>query len=174
MILYNNRYRIESTRLKEWDYSANGYYSITICTDKRIYYFGDIKNGGMVLSAVGQMAYKYWHEIPYHFPFVMLDAFIIMPNHIHGIIIINKADYKYKECNFGKFSPQVKNMASIIRGYKIGVTKYAANNNLSFKWQPRYYDNIIRDRYHLNNVREYIKNNPKKWKIDKFNPSSSA
>ena len=92
MSLYENRYRVESARLRNWDYSANGYYYITICTKDRIYYFGDIINDEMILSKIGNMASQYWQEIPNHFPFVRLDEFIIMPNHVHGIVVIDNPD----------------------------------------------------------------------------------
>lgn len=87
---FQNRYRIESNRLKNWDYGSNAPYFVSICTQNREHYFGNIENGKMQFSEIGKIAHKYWHEIPNHFPFVELDAFIAMPNHIHGIIIINK------------------------------------------------------------------------------------
>jgi REP element-mobilizing transposase RayT len=86
--LYKNRYRVESARLKNWDYSAPGGYFITICTKNRISYFGEITNGEMILSQIGQFVDKYWREIPTHFPRVQLDEFVVMPNHVHGIINI--------------------------------------------------------------------------------------
>ena len=89
MSLYKNRYRIESARLNNWDYSSNGYYFITICTKNRIPYFGNIINGNMNLSKIGKLAYKYWKDIPDHFSFAQLNKFVIMPNHIHGIILID-------------------------------------------------------------------------------------
>ncbi len=89
---YKNKYRIKSIRLENWDYGSNGAYFITICTHNRIHFFGSIKNAEMQLSAIGQMAKKYWHKIPEHFPFVKLGAFVVMPDHIHGIIIIDKND----------------------------------------------------------------------------------
>ncbi len=92
MTLYKNKYRVESARLPSWDYAANGYYFITICTQNRECWFGSISEGKMKLSAIGGVAQKCWQDIPKHFPFVQLDAFVIMPNHIHGIIIINKPD----------------------------------------------------------------------------------
>lgn len=88
---YQNKYRIKSTRLQNWDYGGNGLYYVTICTHDRIHFFGEILNGEMQLSQIGEMAHKYWHEIPSHFPFVKLDAFVVMPDHIHGIIIIDKS-----------------------------------------------------------------------------------
>ena len=87
---YNNRYRIDTTRLPSWDYGANAPYFVTICTKNREKFFGKIINNSVRLSPIGKIAQKYWLEIPKHFPFVKLDKFIIMPNHIHGIIIINK------------------------------------------------------------------------------------
>jgi len=91
MTLYKNKYRVESARLQNWDYGWNGKYFITIVTRNREHYFGEIKNNKkMVLSEIGKIAEKYWFEIPTHVSFAILDAFIVMPNHIHGIIIIDK------------------------------------------------------------------------------------
>ena len=113
---FQNKYRIESSRLKNWDYGRNGSYFITICTKNREFFFGDVivgtpnlgvstnlgisnKSGVptiiMKLSEIGEIAEKYWLEIPQHFPFVKLDSFVIMPNHIHGIIVIDKPNDKY-------------------------------------------------------------------------------
>ncbi|MBI4650145.1 hypothetical protein HY745_02450, partial [Candidatus Desantisbacteria bacterium] len=88
--LFKNQYRIKSTRLSNWDYSSNGYYFITICTHNREHYFGEIGE----ITTIGKIAQKYWLEIPNHFPFVILNEFVIMPNHIHGILIIeNTANF---------------------------------------------------------------------------------
>jgi putative transposase len=86
---YKNKYRIKSTRLQYWDYASPGYYFITICTKNREDYFGEIKNEKMCLNEIGDIAQKFWLEIPNHFSNVTLDEFIIMPNHVHGIVIIN-------------------------------------------------------------------------------------
>src|SRR3989338_7436439 len=87
---FKNKYRIQSIRLSSWDYCNNGYYFVTICTKDRICNFGKIENEIMCLSQTGGMAKKYWLEILKHFPFVKLDEFVVMPNHIHGILIIEK------------------------------------------------------------------------------------
>ena len=87
---YQNKYRIPSARLSTWDYGTNGSYFITTCTAKRLCYFGKIANGEMFLCNIGRKARECWLEIPSHFQFVTLDEFIVMPNHIHGIITINK------------------------------------------------------------------------------------
>ncbi len=134
------------------------------------------------------MAEKYWYEIPVHFPFVKLGAFVVMPNHIHGIIIIAKpvtgrinGRIVVETQNFvslqpqpqpsspkNKFGPQSQNLASIIRGYKIGVSKNARKTNPDFAWQPRFYDHIIRNQKSFNKISEYIINNPINWNEDKF------
>lgn len=88
-MLYKNKYRIESARLKNWDYSSDGYYFITICTRNRVHFFGTITNGIMVLSDMGNIADRFWREIPDHFPMVRLDKWVIMPNHVHGIVFID-------------------------------------------------------------------------------------
>jgi putative transposase len=87
---YLNKYRIPSARLQNWDYGANGAYFITICTANRVQYFGKIENCQMQLNQLGQLAEQYWSLIPIHFPFVELGNFVVMPNHVHGILIIDK------------------------------------------------------------------------------------
>ncbi len=168
MSLYKNTYSVESTRLRNWDYSANGYYYLTICTQNRIKYFGDVISGGIILSKISKMTYQYWQEIPGYLPFARLDEFVVMPNHVHGIVIIERSETVVETQDIAslqqmpsqpgtKFGPQSKNIASIIRGFEIGVTKHAANNNIPFKWQPRFYDHIIRDEWGLNRMRKYMK-----------------
>ena len=88
--LFQNKYRIDSTRLKGWDYSSNGYYFITLCAYQRKCLFGAIFNEKMILNNVGKVVEKYWLEIPNHFGNIKLDKFVVMPNHVHGIIVIDK------------------------------------------------------------------------------------
>jgi len=91
---FRNKYRIASIRLQNWDYRWNGKYFITICTHNMHHLFGKIENGKMILSNVGVLADVFWHEIKNHAKNVELDAFVVMPNHIHGIIILkNNFDY---------------------------------------------------------------------------------
>lgn len=92
MTLYKNKYRIESARLKGWDYGSPAHYFVTICTQNGIYFFGDVVKGKMVLSAIGEIADRFWKEIPEHFDNMKLDEYVIMQNHIHGIIIITDED----------------------------------------------------------------------------------
>jgi REP element-mobilizing transposase RayT len=146
---FQGKYRIPSARLQTHDYGSNGAYFITICTADRINYFGEIKNREMIHSPLGEIAHQCWIDIPKHFPFVKLDAHIIMPNHTHGIIIIDKSDLEIqsnKSLNSrevqtqniasqqNKFGPQSQNLASIIRGFKTGVTVNARKINPAFGW----------------------------------------
>jgi putative transposase len=198
------KYRIETTRLKGWDYGSNASYFVTICTQGRECYFGSIINGKMELTEIGIITQKYWLKIPEHFPFVDLGAFVVTPNHVHGIIIINKTDdERYDERydgrydgrndgrnvetqNFAslqlpqspqsqhyqsknKFGPQSKNLASIIRGFKIGVTKNARQIHAGFAWQPRFHDHIIRNDESFQRIKSYINENPMKWMEDTYN-----
>lgn len=143
---------------------------------------GSNTDAKMHLSKIGKMAQTSWLEIPYHFPFVKLGEFIVMPNHVHGIIIIDKdndardkvgsqnivSQRTGKQKPLNKFGPQSKNLPSIIRGFKIGVTKSARKIDPDFKWQPKYYDHVVRDRVSYNRISEYIRNNPSKWYNDKY------
>jgi REP element-mobilizing transposase RayT len=176
-----------SIRLKDYDYSQSGLYFITICTRDRECLFGDIDNNGIMLSKEGLIAEKYWNAIPAHFPNTILREHIIMPNHIHGIIEITDMpnDMENKDIevenirteNVGAkhFSPlqqisrktqngTARTIGSIVRGFKIGVTK-----ELGFSpWQRNYYERIIRDCNEYKNAAEYIEQNPYKWETDRF------
>jgi REP element-mobilizing transposase RayT len=176
MELYKNKYRAESNRLSSWDYSSAGYYFITICTQNRICYFGDITSlqGSQSLanlSPIGEIAHKYWEEIPKHFDNIDIDQFIIMPNHVHGIIIINATSV---ETHHGVSLPQTNkfggsipnSLPTVIKQYKSSVTRWCNQNDLSFTWQRNYHEHIIRDEEELNRIREYIINNPINWNED--------
>ena len=93
---YQNKYRIPPARAPFWDYAWNASYFVTVCTQNRICWFGNVVNGQMVLSEIGEIAHQCWSDIPIHFPFVKLDAFVVMPNHVHGIVTIDKSDYDIK------------------------------------------------------------------------------
>ena len=177
-MLYKSKYRIGSIRLKNWDYGSNGYYFITICTHNRKNYFGVINNNEMVLSPIGQIAQTHWEEIPQRFLYATIDAFVIMPNHIHGIIIINKLGYS-KGDNIDVKNDESKNsggitkehnpmlhdnLSRILRWYKGRVTFESRKTNLKFKWQSLFHDHIIKDDKALSNIQKYIENNPKNYR----------
>lgn len=155
----------KNNRLKEYDYSLPGYYFATICTKNMSHYFGQVTNAKMVLSEIGKSVENYWLDIPKHFPYVELDSFIIMPNHIHGIIIIDNVvneDFRSQQTN------KQSSLSSIIKGFKIGVTKwYRKNNSKESIWQKSFYDRVIRNERELYKIRKYILENPLKWEIEK-------
>jgi len=133
--LFNGKYRIPSARLAGYDYGAHGLYYVTICTRNRECYFGDIaveSQGFATLRAtkIGTIAHQCWLEIPQHFPFVELDEFVIMPNHVHGILFFNRPDYREWKSN--AFGPQSKNLGSVIRGFKAGVKNMPPPITLNF------------------------------------------
>ena len=183
--LFNNRYKIKSSRLKHWDYSSCGGYYITICTKDRKCFFGDIVNGKMVLSNMGEIAHKYWNELPKHFDNVSLDEYVVMPNHIHGIVVID-FEYNYatrrdainRVSTIGGFAkcknPMIiRSLSTYIRWFK-GRCSYEINKSMKnshFQWQSRFYEHIIRNDSDLNRIREYIMNNPLQWEFDNEDPT---
>ena len=163
MALFQNKYRDGTFRAAWWDYGQNAAYFVTMCTQNRIHFFGEIQNQKMILKPMGVAAEKCWHEIPQHFPFVKLGAFIVMPDHVHGIIIIDKPATEIRQSNKSpknQFGPQSGNLASIVRGYKIGVTMISKNICPEFKWQRLYHDRIIRNADEYQRISRYIENNP--------------
>ena len=182
-----------STRLKSYDYSSAGGYFVTICAYQKEHLFGNIINGQMVSSAIGEIPEKYWLEIPEHFRNVSLDEFVIMPNHIHGILFITNnmdgesvsgtvgTDYNLslqkslkshnpKQSKFQNVIP--KSLSYIIATFKAAVTRNTHKTNNPFAWQSRFYDHIIRSEGELKRIRQYIINNPLKWEFDRENQLS--
>jgi REP element-mobilizing transposase RayT len=170
--------------LKGYDYSQEGAYFITICTQDRVCLFGDIVDGKMRLNDKGQHVEKCWHEILVHFPNVELDEFVIMPNHVHGILVIddivgakNFSPLQLMPSRSNPVPAQTprgtsKTIGSIIRGFKIGVTKWFRQNTPVYTvWQRNYYEHIIRNEETLHCSREYVINNPAQWELDRENPN---
>jgi REP element-mobilizing transposase RayT len=159
---FQNEYRTQTTRLKGWDYSSAGWYYVTICTDERRYFFGEIdkENPCVRLNTLGRIANQFWEDIPKHFPFVTIDSFIIMPNHVHGLLQFDSSETTGKQNTFG---PQSKNLASVIRGFKGAVQTFATLNRMPFKWQASYHCNIVKSQKRIDIIRNYIGSNPEKW-----------
>lgn len=165
----NKIYRSPSNRAQWWDYSNNGTYFITICTKNRINYFGTILQGETILNSLGQSVLRCWNDIPIYHPYVILDTFIIMPNHIHGILHINNINTFDNNCTLKKeCKVNSGSLGSIVRGFKVGVKKEAYRLNIPFFWQPRYHDHIIRTAESYIKIANYIIMNPITWEQDKF------
>ena len=167
------RHKRRSIRLPRYDYSSKGVYFITICTHQHLCIFGDIIDGQMQLNAAGRKVQIYWSDIPEHFPQVSLDEFVVMPNHVHGILFMKDAPVGAK--NFSPLQQSLqprgtsKTVGSVIRGFKIGVTKWVRKNTtIQNVWQRNYWEHIIRSEPELKGLREYIRNNPKRWTLDRL------
>jgi len=230
---FQGKYRISSARLRNWDYASKGMYFVTLCTNKREHYFGQIiqpeinkEHFEVQLSEIGKVVESEWLKTPDVRPDMnlTLDEYQVMPNHFHAILIIGNNKFNSnglvyetnknpiairrdamlaslidaesdKESIFNphsgsdnhtifeletqmikdtnsqgknKFTPQSKNLGSIIRGFKSSVTKFAIDNNIRFNWQPRYYDHIIRNYNEYERIANYIQNNPDNWGNDRL------
>ena len=143
-------------RLGEWDYSNSGYYFITICTkDKHNLFWAHVGNGH-ARSAAGTIAEENLLAIPFHYPHVKIDKYVIMPNHIHAILVIDSANME-RACPFPTLS-------TIIGSYKSSVSR-AIGYPI---WQKSFYDHIIRGEQDYREIWQYIENNPIKWEQDRF------
>ena len=144
-------------------------------------WFGNVINGKMQLSEIGQIASQMWYEIPIHFPFIDLDVFVVMPNHIHGIIVINRSIEKpivgalhatplppddvthLLNETMSFISPKSGSLSVVVRSYKSAVTKHAHKLDSHFSWQSGYYDTIICTKGQLKRIRKYVLENPQNW-----------
>ena len=160
---FQDKFRIPSARLKGYDYSSNGMYFITIKTKNDRHYFGEFNNNDNELqkTIIGNIANEYWLKIAELYDYVHLDDYVLMPNHIHGILMINKMENPKEDSN--KFGVQKNNLASIVRGFKSTTKKFANENNIEFEWLSRFHDRVIRNEKELNEIRNYIFENPAKW-----------
>ncbi|TGD77148.1 transposase [Hymenobacter wooponensis] len=174
---YRDQYRIPSTRLAGYNYGQSGAYFITICTKNRQPYFGtlEVPNGSwdnafLRSTTLGLKAAECWAAIPQFASFVRLDAFILMPDHLHGVLIFDKEDSAPLASDYdNRFGPQSGNLASVLRGFKSAVTTYARHHDLEFQWQARFHDRVIRNETELEKIRHYIVTNPTRWEKEHDN-----
>jgi REP element-mobilizing transposase RayT len=168
--------------LKEYDYAQPGAYFVTICTQNRACLFGPVADGRMELNNAGEIAKATWEELPARFPSTRLDAFIVMPNHVHGIIIVG-AQFIAPSDGFQTGTPnqdamnRAPTLGQMVRAYKAASTRLLRRAATpDFGWQRNYYEHVIRDEKSksLIRIREYIMNNPASWAIDRENPAATA
>ena len=180
MTLFHNKYRIESTRLQGWDYRWRGWYFVTICTHNRRHILGTIVDNEVHLSAVGRIADVELRAVSTHYENVDVDEYIVMPNHVHAIFMIDgehcfspqKKAMPAWAPKRAFTSPEAGSLSAIVRSYKAGVTLKC--RELGFRqeiWQPRFRDHLLRGDKVISAVREYIRNNPANWPKDKENLS---
>ena len=199
-----NRHHRRSIRLKGYDYSQAGAYFITLCTQDRACLFGKVVNGEMRLNDAGRMVLAEWNMLPERFPHVVLDAFVVMPNHVHGIVVITNpatddtATTAPTIVGTGlvpvpddgattRVAPTVGDIVAptvgdIVGAFKSRVTvEYIRGVKTSgwppFRgrlWQRNYYEHIIRNERALNAIRQYIIENPRRWQMDRENEARTA
>ena len=180
----------KSIRLQLFDYSSSGLYYVTIMTYHRKHLFGKILNEKMIHNEAGFAAIDFWRSIPKHFQNVTLHEFVVMPNHIHGIIELHQNENT--KIRFNKFQKMIPgSISAIVKGFKIGVTKWIRSKsvvgivlaeyflpendpNVSPQpvWQRNFYEHVIRNENSYQRISNYIINNQKKWAGDRFNRKS--
>lgn len=185
-----------SIRLQGYDYSQAGAYFITICTWQRECLFGEITDGEMQLNRWGEIVHLHWQNLPKYHHHLELDEFVIMPNHLHGIIVLinnnnnsvgaGLADMSgQKQTTFQQNPPspmvqpqtQPKKLSEIIRGFKTfsarRINQMRRNCGVPV-WQRNYYEHIIRNEESLQHIRQYIINNPLTWELDQLHPHNPS
>jgi REP element-mobilizing transposase RayT len=186
----SQKHQRRSIRLPGYDYSLAGAYFVTICTHERECLLGQVEDGAMLLSGYGRIVEQCWRALPHHFPGVELDAFVVMPNHVHGIIMITAP------CRGEAFARQKHAMspgwvanASPLQSRPYGTKTYSLGAMVqNFKsvssrrinqvrltpgapvWQRNYYEHIVRNEDELNSIRQYVLGNPTLWEKDENNP----
>lgn len=182
--LFRKKYRIPSARATWHDYNGGAYF-VTICTRDMEHYFGEIVGGEMNMTEIGEYVQQCIKNIPQHNTYANVPAFVVMPNHVHLIVIIDDEnadsicrDVPWRVSTFGKnetmqtIANQQGRLSTMIGGFKQSVTRYANVNSISFAWQTRFHDRIIRDHDEMNRIAEYIENNVARWESDEFHNSN--
>jgi len=162
--------RRDSLRLPSWDYTFPAWYFITICTKNRPPFFGDILDDEIRLSWVGRIVEEEWNRIPSLRPHVILDEWVVMPNHLHGIVILQGVSARASRRDAPtKAGLKPGSLGAIVNHFKSNCTKrIRAAGSSTFAWQRGYYDHIIRDEIDRSRIRRYIRQNPLKWSLDPY------
>ncbi len=162
-----------SIRLKGYDYSSPGDYFVTICTHNRECILGRIENGKSILNEAGRSAQSVWEGLPARWPTVTLDTFVVMPNHIHGIITIVSSPDTPVGAQF--IAPCRLTLGEIVRQFKAISARLIRKSCCSrFAWQRNYYEHIVRNSNSLYTIAHYIEDNPRTWLWDHENPNSAV
>jgi putative transposase len=166
-----------STRLRAWDYASPGAYFVTICTQDRVPLFGDVRDGRMHLHEPGMIVATAWQWLPTQYSHVILDEWCVMPNHLHGILVIRRGGSRTapggsRTAPTGEGDTGAKPIGRLIGAFKTVSTKQI---NLARPtpgepvWQRNYWDHIIREGEDIDRIRVYIRDNPPEWSADELN-----
>ena len=169
-----HKHRRRSIRLAGYDYTQSGAYFITICTQAGECFLGDIVQGAMVTNDAGKMVQSVWDDIPQHYPGVGVDAFVVMPNHMHGIVVLSptpdQAQGHACALSLGNVVHRFKSLTTA--RYRRGVSQLGWGPFDRRLWQRNYYERVIRNETEMGRIREYIINNPPRWDEDEHNPAN--
>ncbi|HXU32512.1 MAG TPA: transposase [Thermoanaerobaculia bacterium] len=158
-LLFRNRYRVPSARLPGWDYSWPGVYAVTICVQGRDCCLSEVVEDDVALSPFGVIVAEEWLAIPRMNARVILDEWIVMPDHVHGILVLDNQERP----DAGR---PAESLGTVVGQFKQRATKrIRARRRPKFAWQERYYDQILRDDENLNRYRAYIRENPTRWRL---------
>lgn len=165
-----------TVRLPSYDYSQEGAYFITLCTEARASLFGEVNDGAIRLSRIGQIVQDEWERTPHVRPEIALDSFVIMPNHLHAIVMIVGPPLSQSTIGRTSRAPlqrPKRSLSTLVAGFK-ATTALRVKQALGYQgklWQRNYYEHIIRNEFDLHRIREYIHGNPGKWEEDPENPN---
>jgi REP element-mobilizing transposase RayT len=179
--MYNSvKHHRRSLRLTDYDYSDTGAYFVTICTQNRACLFGEVVDGKLQLNDAGRLIQKLWEELPTRFAEVNINSFIVMPNHLHGIVLVGAqfiapdTPHNHRERNEKGAMNRAPTLGEIVRTYKALSTRMIRQTvNSTFAWQRNYYEHIIRCEESLNRIRQYILDNAVRWEFDRENPAAT-
>lgn len=165
-LLFRNRYRIPSARLATWDYRWGGVYFVTICTGGRVHWFGEVVGEQVLLSRIGEVVAQEWRKIPRIYPRAILDEWIVMPDHLHGILIFRGIPGQIGKSEEDQLLRQT--LGTALGQFKSNCTKriWGSLRQPDFSWQERFHDTILFDQEDLDRVRAYIRDNPRRWAAD--------
>ena len=153
--MFPKRYRIPSARLKAWNYRRPGMYFVTICTWERDRCLGEVIGGQVAASVYGEIVAREWQRIPARQPRVDLDTWIVMPDHLHGILMLKPTPEK-----------SAQSLGMVVGEFKSKATKAIRMSGYrGFDWQERFHDHIIKNLEELDRIRTYILQNPQRWEI---------
>ncbi len=168
--------RRKSIRLKGWDYSEPGAYFVAICTHNRQPLFGKVVDGEMVLNEYGEIVREAWFDLPNHYAHVELDAFVVMPNHIHAIIVLiaDPVGAGFKPAPTALTRHPLSEIVRALKTFSARRINERRGTPGERVWQRNYYEHIIRTERALNAIRRYIAKNPLRWHLDRYNPNAAA
>jgi REP element-mobilizing transposase RayT len=158
-------------RLRGRDYSRPGAYFVTICTRDREVWFGSVHDGRVILEPAGEVVKAVWGSLADRFAGLEVDEFIIMPNHVHGIVVLVGAQFIAPDSAAGRRP----HLGEVVRTFKAASTRLIRDaDETGFAWQPGYYDHVIRGDEEMTRVRSYIRANPARWDEDELNKDRLA